>query len=78
LDVLLLGLLGATTEEDDQFVTLLAEIDPVPWAEIYLIFRHTLSNGLYIREIPLFQTIERDGRLCGCLRVERREPPGKG
>src|SRR5512139_2568055 len=55
LDILILGLLCPAAKQDDQFVTLLTEVDPVTWSEVDLIFRHTFSDGLHVGNSALFQ-----------------------
>ena len=53
-----LGFLGPAAEQDDQFVTLLAKIDPIARSEFYLILRYAFSYALYVGYIPLLQTIQ--------------------
>jgi hypothetical protein len=58
-------------------VSVLAEVDAVAGAEVYLVFKDAGPDAFGLREIPLFHPRQRDGDL-GCRRrVESFQPLGE-
>ena len=55
VNVLPLTPLGPATQEDDQRVGVLAQIDPIAGGEVYPGFEHTGADALDAREVSHFQ-----------------------
>ncbi len=53
LDIPLLAFFGATTEQDDEGISILAEINPVAGAEIYAVLEDTGPDALGVGEVAL-------------------------
>src|SRR5258708_37472207 len=64
-DILLLPLLRATADENDEAVTVLAEVDAVTRAEVDFVFIDTRADALGCREIPLLPPRTSDRDFCG-------------
>ena len=58
LDVGVLAFFGAATEQDNQHVAILPNIDAIPGPEIDAVFSHALANRFHVGEVPLFHAIE--------------------
>jgi hypothetical protein len=52
LDIVLLALLRASTEENDNEFTLFGEIDAITWAEIDFALLDPSTNAFGVGEIP--------------------------
>jgi hypothetical protein len=57
-NIVLLTLLGAAAEQDNDPFSVFSEVNPVAWAEIDAAFKDPAADSLYIREISQSQTIK--------------------
>jgi hypothetical protein len=78
LDIVLLTALGAPSEQDNQRVTIPAEIEPIAWPEVDAVLEDATSNALCIREIAGFHPGEDPGDPRASLTIETVEPSRKG
>jgi hypothetical protein len=77
LDIALLALLGATSQQDHQHIAIAAEIHPVARPEIQSVFKHALASRLYVGEVALLHPGDRACHLGSRHRLHIREPFGK-
>jgi hypothetical protein len=71
LDVLLLAFLGAAAEQNDEAVSVLAEINSLAGPEIDAALEHPGTDALDVREVALRQTGQRRCHLGGSLPPRR-------
>ena len=50
-DIALLAILGASSEQNHQSLTVFAEVNPITWSEVDLVLKHTGTDALHVREI---------------------------
>src|SRR5580692_6999832 len=74
LEVLLLAFLGAGAEQNDEAVSVLAEINAAAGSEIDAALEHSGTDALDVREVALRQTGQRRCHLGGSLRTQAVEP----
>jgi len=74
LDVSLLALPRAPTEEDDDFISVLAKIYAIAWTEIDFELEYACANALHIRRISQLKTCQRTRNLRFRYWVESPEP----
>jgi len=73
-DIVLLALLGAAAEQDDQPLAILAEIDPITGAECDPEFENAGTDAFDVREITQRKPGQSRRHLRGGLRVQAVEP----
>src|SRR5487761_1164571 len=67
LYILVLPFLCTAAKQDDELIAVFAEINPVAWTEIDLVFRDAFTNRLNRGRIASGNTFQRDGDFgCGC------------
>ena len=76
LDVLRLSLFRATTEQNDNCLTIPAEVNAKPGAVVYLVFKYA-AHALYIGKIAQCNPGDANRYLCRDRLVELVEPDPK-
>jgi hypothetical protein len=74
VDIGLLPLLGTAAQQDDQCLSLLAEIDPVAGAEIEPQFQDARADALCSREVATFKPVQSYSDSCLRIVFELIEP----
>jgi len=69
-----LAFLGAATEQDDQHITVLAEVNAVARPEVDFILGNTFADSFDVRGVALAQPVERCRDLGGSNRIQTVEP----
>jgi hypothetical protein len=77
VDIALLPLLRASSQQDDNGVAVPAEINPVAGTEVDAIFQNAFANAFDIGEIALLHSSQRTSDLGGSSSVQLRKPFGK-
>jgi hypothetical protein len=73
-DILLLAPFGPASQQNDDLLAILAEVDSIAGPEIDSIFEHARSHAFHVRQIALSQALQSHRYLCGSLRIEPIEP----
>ena len=76
-DVVLLPALGAATQQDDQRVPVLSEVQPVAGPLVDPILLHPCPDAFGVGQVAPFQACQRHGHLGGRLGVQVIEPVGE-
>jgi hypothetical protein len=74
IDVALLALLRAATQQDDKLLAVFAEINPVARAEIELVFENSRADTLDVREISCGDPNQRGRYLRRGMSIQAIEP----
>src|SRR5690606_19073106 len=77
VDVLLLALLGAAADQDDDLQTVLAQVDAQPWPPVDLVLPNA-AKPLDIGQVALLHSAYRHTHLGGRDGLQRLEPRRKG
>ncbi len=74
IDILLLALLGATAEQDDESFSVLAKINPVAGAKIYALLEDTARDALGVGKVAMLHADHGCGHLGRRAGIEPVEP----